>query len=160
MEYYTDILEPSKDLNTAVDQLGTKIGDLYREAWDKHMKANYSDKPFSLNATVFVNMWLSGVIKLFIVYNKADNSPVGFLVGMTFRPMPYEANVFQIEDWYVREEHKDAERCLLDHVVNAIRYMSCDEIWTPGDNSGNAPDLGMKWKKTNTFSRHRYIKNE
>lgn len=160
MEYYADILEPSKDLNTAVDQLGTKIGDLYREAWDKHMKANYNDKPFSLNATVFVNMWLSGIIKLFMVYNKADNTPVGFLVGMTFRPMPYEANVFQIEDWYVRDEHRDAERVLLDHVVNAVRYMSCDEIWAPNDNSGNAPSLGSKWKKANTFGRHRYIKNE
>lgn len=160
MGYYADILEPSKDLNVAVDQLGTKIGGLYSEAWNKHMRPKYSNKPFNLHASVFVNMWLAGGLKVFVVYDQQDNSPVGFLIGMTFRPLPYEASIFQIEEWYTKDEHKAAEKVLLDHVVSAIRYMSCDEIWTPGDNDGNAPDLGGKWKQSNKFNRYRYTKNE
>lgn len=160
MGYYADILEPSKDLNVAVDQLGTKIGGLYSEAWNKHMKAKYNDKPFNLHAAVFVNMWLAGSIKVFVVYDGNDNSPVGFLVGMVFRPLPYEASVFQIEEWYTKGDNIEAERVLLDHVVGAIRYLACDEIWAPGGNDGVAPILGGKWKVANTFSRYRYTKSE
>lgn len=160
MSYFVDIMEPSKDLNKAVEQLGDTMSMLYKRSWDEDKKDKYNDHNFNLNIAVFVDMWVSGVLKLFIVYDRDDsNKPVGFLIGMTFRPLPYEARVFQVEDWYVLPEHREAgEKLLFEHIVQAIRYMSCDEIWTSGDVTGDAPDLGANWKRANCFHRYRFVK--
>ena len=80
-----------------------------------------------------------------------------FLIGMVFRPLPYEASVFQIEDWYTRGDEA-LKKQLFDFVVNAIRFIGCDEIWV-ADHEGKAPDLGMRWKEKNTFHLRRYVKN-
>lgn len=159
MEYFVDILEPDKDLNKAVDQLGNTISVLYRRSWDEDKKGTHNDKPFSLNIGAFVDMWSNGVLKLFIVYKKQGNEPVGFLIGLTFRPLPYEAHVFQVEDWYVMPEHREAaEQLLFDHTMQAVRYMSCDEVWTSGDVKGDAPNLSGGWKRMNCFHRYRFVK--
>lgn len=160
MRYFIDILEADKDLNKAVDQLGNAISVLYKQSWDENMKDQHSGKPFNLNIGVFVDMWVNGVLKLFMVYDKEDNNkPVGFLIGMVFRPLPYDARVFQIEEWYVAPEHREvAEQMLLDHVMNAVRYMTCDEVWTYGDKKGDAPNITGNWKRANCFHRYRFVK--
>lgn len=154
-EYRIDILEPDDDLNIAVDNLGNEIGKIYYEAWQQDKEKNYG-KPFNLNVNAFTLLWFNKSLRIFVAYNEKDE-PVGFLIGMVFRPLPYEANVFQIEDWYTRGDEA-LKKQLFDFVVNAIRFIGCDEIWV-ADHDGKAPDLGMRWKEKNTFHLRRYVKD-
>lgn len=158
MSYYVDILEPDKDLNKAVDQLANTLGVLYRRSWDEDKRAAYNDKPFNLNIGAFTQMWTMGTIKIFVAYKRSDNKPIGFLVGMTFRPLPYDANVFQIEDWFVDKDcREEAEPMLFSHAVQAVRYIGCNEIWSSANTEGRAPEL-PGWKVANCFNRYRYMK--
>lgn len=158
MPYFVDILEPDKDLNKAVDQLADTLGVLYRRSWDDDKRQAYNDKPFNLNIGAFAQMWNMGTIRIFVAYDQATRKSVGFLIGMIFRPLPYDANVFQIEDWYALPDCRDeVEPMLFDHVAQAVRYIGCNEVWSSADNDGRAPAIAG-WKTANCFNRYRYIK--
>lgn len=153
--YHYDILEPDSDLTIAVDNLQHELGALYKESWDTDKRAAYGDKPFALNIEAFARMWFTKSLKIFMAYDER-NDPIGFLVGIVFRPLPYEATVFQVEDWFTRG-NKEVERGLFQHVTNAIRYIGCDEIWA-SDKANRDADFGTNWKNANSFTLNRYIR--
>lgn len=155
MGYYIDLLEPNKDLNVALDNLGNNLAVLYQECWDKNQRQFYGDKPFDLAINTFASMWFHGDMKLFMVYDDS-NKPIGFLTGVKFRPMSYDAQVFQIHEWYVRGDAA-IEQALFDHVVSAIRILGCQEIWC-GVHPENPTPRVKGWKKERDFITQRYVK--
>lgn len=154
MAAFIDILEPVADPSKAVQDLQDAIADLYLEAWEKDLRPTYG-KPFSLNIDAFVSMWFDKGLKLFMAYDE-QRKPVGFLIGMVFRPMPYQASVFQVEAWYARDGEATVKQ-LFDYAVNAVRFIGCDEIWITDDPSKTPPALGS-WKIKNEFTMHRYVR--
>lgn len=157
MDYYIDLLEPPRDLNDALDVLGNAIGALYQKHWNEEQKKYYNDKPFDLNVQVFAQLWYRGDIKIFIARSRSENKPLGFLLGMVFRPMAYNATVFSVQDWY-SGDNKELETALFDHACKAIRMLNCDELLVPCPGVGSAPRLPDNWKHQRTFSMERYIK--
>ena len=153
MSYKYDLLEPATDRNKAIDDLTAAIGTLYAESWNRDKEAEYK-RPFALNIAAFTNLWFGGALKLFMAYD--DDKPIGFLVGMVFRPLPYEASVFQVEDWY-SAGISEVEQGLFDCAVNAIRFIGCSEIWV-ADKIDRNPKAMNGWKETNTFQYHRFTK--
>lgn len=149
-----DIFEPGTDVNASIDSLNTNIGPIYAESWVKDKQPDYG-KPFDMNVAAFVQMWLSNGIKLFVAME--DKKVVGYLIGMVFRPLPYNATVFQVEDWYARGD-KEVEQGLFDFAMNAIRFIGCDEILI-ADRADRKPLVrGNGWKESNTYLYHRFVK--
>ena len=156
MNIYCDIFEPTSDANASLEQLAEKFSGLYGEAWDKDKRAYYS-RPFEPNIPAFARMWLDKTLKLFMAYDRDTGKSVGYLVGMVFRPLPYQASVFQIEDWY-HGGNLIVGSALFDYMKQALRFLGCDEIWIT-DLPGRLPDLvDATWKQHNTFTMHRYVK--
>lgn len=155
-DYFVDILEPSEDLNVAMDRLGKTIGVLYQEAWDKNKKHLYDNKPFDLHINAFANMWFNRNLKLFIMYD-GEGKAVGFFAGLVYRPMPYEASVFQVQEWYAKN-NPVMEQQLFDYVVQAIRILGCDELWMQIYPDRAAPTLGTGWEFSHAYPIHRYLR--
>lgn len=150
-----DILEPGVDVNASIENLSNSIGALYAESWIKDKEPEYH-KPFNMNVAAFVQMWLGNSLKIFIATE--NNEIKGYLVGMVFRPIPYEASVFQVEDWYAKGDI-EIEQGLFDFAVSALRFIGCDEILI-ADRIDRKPLLrGSGWKESNTFLYHRFIKD-
>lgn len=159
MSYYVDILEPAKDLDASLERLSSTVGVLYRDCWNATKRERYGDKPFDLNINAFVNMWFSNALKLFIAYDATTKKPVGFLAGLVLRPLPYNANVFQIEEYYALGGLEDrVEPLLIDHAVQAMKFIGTDEVWISRDSAGKSPKLPEQWKLANEFVLFRYTK--
>lgn len=150
-----DILEPDDDINIAVDNLGNEIGKLYAESWREDKEPHYK-KPFSLNVAAFAQMWYAKTLKIFIAYDER-HEPVGYLIGMVFRPLPYEASIFKVEDWYTRGDTR-LEEALFAHAAQAIRYIGCDELWVADDAGDRIPPVPVAWVEENKFTLRRYKK--
>jgi hypothetical protein len=150
---HVDILEPKNDVTTSVEELGRIIGGLYPEAWDKR-KIYYSDKQFDLNINAFATVWLDGVMKVFVVYDR-ENNPVGFLCGVVMRPLPFKAMVFNVHEHYAKTGEQ--EQALIDYVVQAVKILGCDELWIHSYGDEKIA-LGPTWKHANTANIQRYVK--
>lgn len=150
-----DILEPGADINASIDNLSNTIGVLYAESWATDKEPDYK-KPFNLNFAAFVQMWLNSSLKLFVA--REGNEIKGYLIGMVFRPLPYDASVFQIEDWYAKGDAA-IEQGLFDFAINALRFIGCDEILI-ADRADRKPLIrSVGWKESNTYLYHRFIKD-
>lgn len=74
-----------------------------------------------------------------------------------FRPLPYEASVFKVEDWYTRGDTR-LEEALFAHAAQAIRYIGCDELWVADDAGDRIPPVPVAWVEENKFTLRRYKK--
>ncbi len=70
--------------------------------------------------------------------------------------MPFKANVFQIQEWYLRSNTIDEQK-LLDHVLVSIRILGCDEIWVHFDNEREL-NMGNAWIAGGEFVSRRFVK--
>ncbi len=149
-----DILMPDSDYNKALETLSDVLSDIYTESWVKDKQATYG-KPFNMNLATFAQLWFNSALKIFIA---SDNGKtVGFMVGMVFRPLPYDASVFQIEDWYSADP--TVVKGLFDYAVQAIRFIGCDEIWI-ADRADREPVINSAiWKEHNRFLFRRYTRS-
>lgn len=156
MAYY-DLFLPSMNLDTSLDSLSSKIGAIYQEAWTAEHKALFNDKPFDLHVNLFADLWFGKQLRLFMAYDDTTHEPIGFLIGILFRPMQYKAGILQIDDWYTRGD-KEVERGLFKYVAEALRYIGCDEAWIVND-KGIPPlvePLGDSWKLTGQHTIQRF----
>lgn len=148
-----DVLEPSNDYEASVKKLSEVIGPLCVKSWEENKKANYG-KPFNLNVVVFTQLWYSKTLKLFVA--RKDDEIIGFLCGMVFRPLPYDASVFQIEDWYAGGDHV-VEEGLFNFLAQALKFIGCDEIWV-STSVGKSLPVMPGWSEKNQFTQHRFLK--
>lgn len=157
MDFYVDLLEPTSDLNTALDNLGRAVGVLYQKHWEEEQQKYYNDKPFNLNVQAFAQLWINGDLKIFIARKREDKTPVGFIAGIVFRPMAYKATVFSVQDWYSGND-KDVETALFEHMSKAVRILNCDELWVSLPVFGEKPTIPSNWKPQQSFTMGRYTK--
>jgi len=155
MAYYFDILEPTENFDESLDALTKNLGTLYMESWEND-KRNIYNRPFNLNIATFAHLWFSKSLKLFIAYEEGTDKAVGFIIGMVFRPLPYEASVFQFEDWYMGGD-KQMEKDMFKYATDAIRFIGCDELWV-ADRADRMPPIAGGWKEENNFQFRRYTK--
>ena len=147
-----DILLPDPDYNKALDQLNEALESLYVESWVADKQEAYG-KPFNMNLASFVQMWVNSALKIFLA--RDNGKVVGFMVGMVFRPLPYDASVFQVEDWYSKDPA--VVKGLFDYAMQAVKFIGCDEIWV-ADRADREP-LVTGWKEANRFMFHRYVRS-
>lgn len=157
MDVYCDILEPEGEPTQALEKLTGVLPDMHARAWAKDKQQYYPNRAYSPNIQALSQMWLDRVMKVFVAYDRTTNQPVGFLMGIVFRPIPYQASVFQIEDWF-SDGDKEVENTLFKYMKDALRFLGCNEIWLSGV-QGDTPDImDSKWKKSNIFIVERYEK--
>lgn len=154
--YYIDIVQPSTNLDEAFETIGKDVAGLYKELWGKWKSKYYEDAPFELNINGFANMWFSKNMKVFIVRDKESKDAIGFFAGVLARPMPYEAMVMQVQDYYVRGD-AEMEKELLEYVVSAIRILGCDEVWIQ-TYPERKPNLGEHWDLAGEYPIARFIR--
>lgn len=153
MSFTYDLLEPTKDVNQSLDQLTREFVTLYAESWSKEKQENYH-KPFNPNMNALAQMWLAGTLRVFIAKDETGKA-VGYTVGLVFRPLPYDASVFQIEDWY--SQSKEAETGLFAYVAQAIKFIGCSELWVTDKIDREAPLL-ENWEPAVSFRIQRFVK--
>lgn len=155
-DYYVDILEPKQNPEESIRLLAEVITPLYHTYWEKTQQEKYDGRPFDLQAQIFTSLWFTGASKIFIAYNRPDDKPIGFLLGMLFRPMLYNGHVFQIEDWYA--DDPDVVKGLFDFSLRALRFLGCDELRV--ERPFPQEVVGGEWKETGVFERVRFTKAE
>lgn len=119
-----DILNPEQGSEEAIQNLANTLGEILVKAWDKDGKDTYG-KPFNLNVVALIQTWLSGSLKVFVAYD--NDKPVGFALGINFRPMQFTCNVLSIDTFYAETE--EAERGLLAYISDAVRFLGVEEVW-------------------------------
>lgn len=149
-----DLLEPSEDLNASLDSLSKRFAPLHSESWAKNKAAAY-DRPYDVNVGVLSAMWMDKSLRIFMAYD--DGKPVGYLTGIVFRPIPYRASVFQVEDWYARG-NEDIEDGLFSYLRGVLRILGCDELWVAQGTSERLPQIPAGWRRANAFIHYRYVK--
>ena len=150
-----DILEPPAERgDEALESMGSIVVPLMSEAW-KRNGSFYGGKLFSLNAPALAQMWLSGDLKLFIAYTE-DREPVGYLAGIVYRPLQYEARVFQITEWWSRVP--EAEPVLFAAALNAMRFLGVPEAFATLRAGESLPKLPSRWKESGRQEQIRLVK--
>lgn len=156
MEIKYDMLEPLPDLNASLEMLTSTFAPIYTEAWVKDTAAAYGNPPFDMNVNVFAQMWFSKAMRIFMAYE--DGVPVGYLLGMTFRPLTHRTAVFQIESWYAKDRRQDVINGLFDYMQTAVRFIGIDELWIAHNQHETVPPLQAFWHKRDTSVIDRYVK--
>lgn len=138
-----DILETSADPNASVEALTKTFSPLYTAAWTKE-KAPQRGVVFDLNIGAFVNLWLAKILRIFVAYD--DNNVLqGYLLGIMYRPMTYNAQAFQIIDWYMAEGQ--SSHGLFDYVYSVLPVMGVDEIEIEQHNEEYFTPPETKWQR-------------
>lgn len=155
MKRYTyDLFEPSNNNDESLERLTREFAPLHMKSWEEVKKRHYN-KSYDLNVSAFAALWLNKSLKIFMAYE--ETRPVGYLIGFHFRPMQYQANVFQVEDWYASGD-KEVEEGLFEYMYEGLRFLGVDEVLMTVGSSETPPDLGPAWKMANTFKQVRYVR--
>ena len=153
MDYRIDILEPDSDINVALDDLTREFAPLYTASWVNEKQRIYG-KPFDMNVQTFAQLWFTKALKIFMAWD-ANGKPVGYLIGIPFRPLAYNSHVFQIEDWYAGGDRL-CEAELFRYMETAVRFMGCDEVWISLGEQEQAPNLSIRWREASRTTQIRY----
>lgn len=149
-----ELLEPSADPNASFDKLTRVFSPLYTESWTRD-KAPARGIAFDLNVGAFANLWLSKTLRIFIAYD--DNSqPIGYLIGILYRPLTHNVNVFQIEDWYIKDGQ--SSHGMFEHVYSVMPYMGVDEIQIQHRAEEYFTPPEGKWQKVSTVTTYNFKK--
>jgi hypothetical protein len=137
------------NVEEAAKVIATEVAPLYLEYWKKHGEKTYG-KPLDLNVPLLMQLWQSRHLALVVA--KEDGIPVGFLLGMKFRPYSYESIVLQIEKWEARD-NPACEKALFEELNKALPFMGVDEVWIQDTIQGTSY---LDWKAEHTFTCTRY----
>lgn len=152
-----DMLEPLSNLNASLDILTSTFAPLYTECWVRDKAPLRGNPPFDMNVNVFAQMWFSKAMRIFMAYDDAGQ-PVGYLMGMAFRPLTHQASIFQVEDWYAKEHSQDVIKGLFDYMQTATKFMGVDEIWISHSQREYVPSLDNTWHQQGATIIDRYVK--
>lgn len=156
---HVDILEPDLDLNKAMDALGRVLNPTLHKAWEAKRKS-YEDKPFDFNVAVFTQLWLQKDLKVFIAYDENNgNEVLGFMTGLVYRPIQYNARVFQVQDWYTGD-NIEVEKALFKYLTEAVKFLGADEILVSNSDGDSFPEIPGNWKLATTSRTKRYIRKQ
>jgi hypothetical protein len=150
-----DILEvPEGDKTAALEAMGRAVAPLMAKAWEDDRKF-FGDKPFNLNAPAMAQLWLSGDLKIFVAYDERQE-PVGYLSGVVYRPLQYEARVFAIQSWWAPTE--DAKAVLFKTALDAMKFLGVPEAFAVLRDGESLPALPARWKEAGRQAQVRLVK--
>lgn len=158
MDYTFDILEPNADIDKALSELQENMAELYAEGWTKVNSPLYN-KPFDLNITTFAQMWFSKGLKIFLAFEPGNKKPVGYVLAITYRPMAFNSQILQIEDWYLRGDDAAGVDAMFQYVSDASRFLGVDELWIGRAQLERKPSIPGRWKEAGTFHNTRYVRS-
>lgn len=157
MKYTFDILEPSQDIDKALKDLQETMAELYAEGWTK-VNAPLYGKSFDLNITTFAQMWFSKGLKIFLAFEEGSRKPIGYVLAITYRPMAYNSQILQIEDWYLRGDDPAGVDAMFQYVSDASKFFGADELWIGRAQLERVPTIPVRWKEAGTFHNTRYVR--
>lgn len=152
-----DLLEPESDLNVSLDMLTSVFAPIYTEHWLQVEAPLRGNPTFSMNVNAFAQMWFSKVLRIFVAYGD-DKKLAGYLLGMSFRPLTYQANIFQVEEWYARDNNQEVVKGLFEYTQSALRFIGADELWISHNESVMPPPLDFAWRRKGAIIIDRYGK--
>lgn len=154
------LLAPGSDPEQSLEKLTREFSELYRDSWERDKKAAHGNKPFSVNIQALFDLWFRGALKIFICKNDAGEQ-AGYLIGMQFRPLNHNTNVFQVEDWYAMGERpriKDGIiEALFDYLKTSLDIMGAEELWVSHGEDEVYPVLDG-WKDSGGTMIDRYLR--
>lgn len=145
--------EKCPEVDKAVKFLLEELMPLYEEYWQKFGQAVYG-KEFDITVQTVQDLilaWQGGGLAIFTVRDDS-NKLTGFLMGVCFKPLVFQGNVFQIEKWYAPDP--EAEEALFDEMNKVLPFMNIDEVWSLSSVVGT-PKINGTLK--NKFSLSRYL---
>lgn len=154
-KYTYDLFEPSSNNDESLDRLSKEFAPLHMQAWSDSKQKVYG-KSYDLNVQAFAQLWLARSLKIFMAYD-SETRAVGYLMGFHFRPMQYQATVFQVEDWFTAG-NSEVEEGLFEYMYEGMRFMGVDEVLITVAANEQPIDLGPAWKVANTFKQVRYVR--
>lgn len=154
MQY--DMLEPLSDLNASLDLLTGVFAPIYTEHWVKDEAPLRGNPPFDMNVNAFAQMWFAKTLRIFMAYE--DKRAAGYIIGLVFRPLPYQASVFQVEDWYARENNREVVKGLFDYLETGLKFMGIDELWISHNERMALPPVSHLWQRRGATIIDRYGK--
>lgn len=151
-----EMLEPAQDIDKSLARLTEFFIPLYAKSWAEEKAPRKENQAFDVNAPTLANIWLSKAMKIFIAYD--GEHPCGYLMGMVFRPLPYQALVFQVEDWYVENHNRQTEDGLFKYALEAIKFIGVDELWVAHTQDEIYPLVGGDWELRDKYENDRYVR--
>lgn len=149
-----DLFEPSSNNDESLNRLTQEFAPLHAKAWHEVKQKSYN-RPYDMSVATFATMWLNKTMKIFMAYE--DAKPVGYLYGIAFRPLNYQATAFQVEDWFA-DGNAAVEDELFDYLHGALRMIGCDELLLSTGMTDPLPNVGPGWRRAGEFRQVRFTK--
>lgn len=100
------------------------FGPLLDKYWKTYGEELYG-KPINFEMSTFIHGWLSQAAFLLIAYE--NEKAVGFVIGMKFRPIFYQAHILQLERWYA--DRDDVVTGMFEYINNILDILGTDEVY-------------------------------
>lgn len=150
-----DLLEPLTDLNASLDLLTNVFAPLYTESWVQEKAQYHNGAKFDINIGAFAQMWYSKIMRIFIAYDSNDKA-VGFLLGISLRPLTHNRSIFQVEDWYAKDTQ--VVDGLFGYMQTALKFIGADELWVSHNERIVPPAITGAWQRRGATIIDRYTK--
>lgn len=142
-------VEPSSDVNDITRFITNELEPFLADWWDKRGK-EFFDADLDVGYTAFVQMWRCRSLHIIMAYENKE--PVGFLLGIAFKPMMFSGrSALQVEAWDA--DRKDIETGLFNYLDKISPFLGLHEIWISSD-VGDLPTV--PWQKLNAFTVTRF----
>lgn len=152
-----DLLEPLSDLNASLDLLTNVFAPIYTDSWIQDKAQFYGNAQFDINIGAFTQMWFSKIMRIFMAYDDSGKT-VGYMLGITLRPLTHRRSIFQIEDWYAKDRNQEVIDGLFDYMQTALKFIGADELWISHNERIMPPAIGNGWHRRGAFIIDRYVK--
>jgi len=139
-----------KTVESGIQYLQNELVPMFDEYWTRHGEKIYGE-PAALQIPNLFVMWKHGGLAVVIAYE--NNKPVGFMFGIRFCPVTYRANALQLELWHCRDA--EVEQGMFNYLFELMPLQDITEFRITSDVPLRAK---IPWKKKNTFTLERYMK--
>lgn len=144
-------IEPPRDNQKAVAFMQDTMMPLLMEYWEKEGLSQFK-RTFNFNVVSFVQMWLMGSLLIIIAYD--NGKPAGFILGLRFVPVLFDARALQIEVSYTPTE--ELRKGIYEYLMTIVGFMGIDELWADPE---SLPDGVVTWPVASGYSVTRYVKD-
>ncbi len=144
-------IDPPRGTDKATELFRDTLIPLMHTYWEQRGEKLYG-APFHLNIVPLVQSWMGNSLVLIVAYD--DGAPVGFLFGVKFVPMLYNAVVLQAEVFYGPTE--EVEKGMITYLSTIIPFMNVNELRVNTLSGGSFSLPG--WQSTGDAKMLRYVK--
>lgn len=135
MAFTYKYIDPPQSPEKAIDFLQHTLVPLLHEYWESEGKKIYNCEMY-FNVLTFVQIWNMGSMAIIIAYD--GDKPAGFMLGVKFTPIMYNANALHTELLYAPTP--EIRTGILNYLYTIVRFMDINEVWVRDGGDTPPPD--------------------